>query len=192
MHLNKSHFRALLRASLGVFAAFVIAASFGCRTLKDKDKTAGTGSDRVNPDDWDDVPITEFGQPLPQDFTQTGTRLTDDQTGHFEHVYFRLDAHNIQSSELQKVRSVAEFLANNRFIYLLVEGHCDERGTTEYNITLGENRALNVRDQLISYGVSPNRIQTVSYGKEKPIDRRHNESAWSKNRRAEFVFYKAP
>jgi len=188
MQINKSH----LRATLRVFAALVIAASFGCRTVGKNNKNTGSGSDPLNPEEYGETRIYEFDTPLPADFTKDYTRLSADETGYFEHVYFKLDAHNIQSSELAKVRSVAEFMANNRFVYLLVEGHCDERGTTEYNITLGENRALNVRDQLISYGVSANRIQTVSYGKEKPVDRRHNESAWSKNRRAEFVFYKAP
>ena len=188
MQINKHFLRVFTRVS----AVIIIAASLGCRTLNQNKRTAGNNNDYVNPDDLDGFSFTESDTPLPADFTKDYVRLSADETGYFEHVYFRLDAHNIQSSELQKVRSVAEFLANNKFVYLLVEGHCDERGTTEYNITLGENRALNVRDQLIAYGIAANRVQTVSYGKEKPVDRRHNESAWSKNRRAEFVFYQAP
>jgi len=68
-----------------------------------------------------------------------------------------------------------------------IEGHCDERGTVEYNLALGERRARSAKDYLVNFGISPSRITIISYGKERPIDPRHTPEAWAKNRRAEFV-----
>jgi len=70
---------------------------------------------------------------------------------------------------------------------LRIEGHCDERGTIEYNLALGERRANSVKNYLVNYGIDPNRLTTISYGEERPKDPRHNEEAWAKNRRVEFV-----
>ena len=83
---------------------------------------------------------------------------------------------------------VAQFLQQNGTVVVIVEGNCDERGTDEYNISLGEYRAQAVRERLVSEGVAANRIQTVSNGEQNPVDPGHNESAWSRNRRAEFSF----
>jgi peptidoglycan-associated lipoprotein len=72
-------------------------------------------------------------------------------------------------------------------VNILIEGHCDERGTDEYNLALGEKRALAARDFLVNFGIAKSRISVVSYGEERPVDPRSNEEAWSKNRRDEFV-----
>jgi Outer membrane protein and related peptidoglycan-associated (lipo)proteins len=167
----------------------------GCSTAgKNKRPTNNHGGgdydyDMVNPDDiggtWmpGDLPL---GGERFEDFT----RLTDAETGVFSPVYFAYNAHNIPAHELGKIRAVSDFLSNNPGIVLIVEGHCDERGTSEYNITLGEYRAQNVREQLIAQGIQAANIQTSSFGEEKPVDFSHNESGWSKNRRAEFAFYR--
>lgn len=105
-------------------------------------------------------------------------------------VYFAYDAYSIPQDQMANIGTVAEFLRINPTIVLVVEGHCDERGTHEYNISLGEYRALSVREQLIALGTDATRIQTTSFGKERPVDPAHNETAWSKNRRAEFSFYR--
>jgi hypothetical protein len=81
----------------------------------------------------------------------------------------------------------ASALAASASDKLLIEGHCDERGTEEYNRSLGERRALALREALAKAGVSPDRVRTLSYGKDKPADPGHDESAWSKNRRGEFI-----
>ena len=85
------------------------------------------------------------------------------------------------------IEKKAQFLKQHPDQKTLIEGHCDERGSVEYNLALGERRAAAVRNQLISFGVDPDRIQTVSYGKERPVDPAHTEEAWAKNRRAQFV-----
>jgi peptidoglycan-associated lipoprotein len=85
---------------------------------------------------------------------------------------------------------VANYLKSNGGQAVLVEGHCDERGTPEYNRALGERRALSVRESLISLGVPGEGIHTVSFGEDRPADPGHNDAAWAKNRRAEFVLLK--
>ncbi|MCS7090017.1 MAG: peptidoglycan-associated lipoprotein Pal [Verrucomicrobiota bacterium] len=107
-------------------------------------------------------------------------------------VYFDFDSAVIKSSERPKIDVVAAHLQSNPFHALIVEGHCDERGTEEYNRALGERRALAVREVLLASGIEPERIVTISYGEDRPVDPGHNEEAWRKNRRAEFVLLTPP
>jgi peptidoglycan-associated lipoprotein len=102
-------------------------------------------------------------------------------------VYFAYDSAVVRKGERANVQSVADALGRDASTKLLIEGHCDERGTEEYNRSLGERRALALRQALAKIGVDPSRIRTISYGKDKPADPGHDESAWSKNRRGEFV-----
>jgi len=81
----------------------------------------------------------------------------------------------------------ADLLKKYHNVKIQIEGHCDERGTVEYNLALGERRANSTRTYLVSIGVSPERISTISYGKERPLDPAHNEEAWAKNRRAHTI-----
>lgn len=117
----------------------------------------------------------------------SGVELTD---VNFKNVQFAFDSYQIESSEEQKIKEVADYLKRNRNLRLVVDGHCDERGTREYNLSLGERRALAVRAYLISLGIEPERIQTRSFGEDQPLDPGHNESAWRQNRRAEFKIMK--
>lgn len=107
----------------------------------------------------------------------------------FVPVYFGYNTFTIPSSELEKVNELANLMMSESSYLLLIMGHCDERGTIEYNISLGEYRAQAIRDILIQLGVSPDRIQTISMGEEMPADPGHNEAAWRLNRRGEFTFY---
>jgi peptidoglycan-associated lipoprotein len=102
-------------------------------------------------------------------------------------VHFAFDSAAVLSKEQNKIVIVSEKLKSDASALLLIEGHCDERGTEEYNRSLGERRALALREALASAGIDPQRIRTISYGKDKPADPGHDESAWSKNRRGEFV-----
>jgi peptidoglycan-associated lipoprotein len=102
-------------------------------------------------------------------------------------VHFDFDRYNVKTSELPKVQAVADYLKAQARDAVLVEGHCDERGTPEYNRALGERRADSIRESLISLGISADRIHTISYGEDKPVDPGHNEAAWAKNRRGEFI-----
>jgi len=103
-------------------------------------------------------------------------------------VYFDFDRANVKASEASKVQEVANrFRSEDPNTDLLIEGHCDERGTEEYNRSLGERRALALRELVVASGVPADRVHTVSFGKDKPADPGHSESAWSKNRRGEFI-----
>jgi peptidoglycan-associated lipoprotein len=91
------------------------------------------------------------------------------------------------SKEQSKLIIVSEKLKSDPSAKLLIEGHCDERGTEEYNRALGERRALALREALAAAGIDASNVRTISYGKDKPADPGHDESAWSKNRRGEFI-----
>ena len=102
-----------------------------------------------------------------------------------ETVYFPFDSDHLGPQEQEKLARLSENMSNQGGS-LVIEGHCDERGTVEYNLALGERRANAVKRYLVQLGVSSSRISTISYGKERPVIQEHNESAWSQNRRAEF------
>lgn len=101
-------------------------------------------------------------------------------------VYFDFDKSGIRPDMRAIMDQKAQFLLDYPSIRIQIEGHCDERGTAEYNVALGHRRAQSSKDYLASLGVSASQIDTVSYGEERPADPRHNEVAWSKNRRARF------
>jgi peptidoglycan-associated lipoprotein len=103
-------------------------------------------------------------------------------------VYFEFDKSEIQPAYVDTLRAHADYLAANRYERVLIEGHCDERGSREYNIGLGERRAAAVKGFLLSEGVSAAQVETQSFGEEKPAKLGHDESAWSLNRRAEIVY----
>lgn len=100
-----------------------------------------------------------------------------------DRVLFALDSHSLNGSAQATLQKQAQWLAHFGNVSIVVEGHADERGTREYNLALGDRRANSVRDYLVSLGVSPNRVATVSYGKERPVADCSAESCWSQNRR---------
>ena len=104
-----------------------------------------------------------------------------------EVVYFDYDESSIRSDTQEKLRAKADVLRGNPGVSLRMEGHADERGTSEYNIALGNERAEAVIQTLAGFGLDANRFSSVSYGEERPMAQGSNESAWSRNRRVEFV-----
>jgi peptidoglycan-associated lipoprotein len=105
----------------------------------------------------------------------------------FQPVFYALDSSELDQAGQQTLNGNAEILKKYPSWVITIEGHCDERGTAEYNLALGERRALAAKTYLVSLGIPADRLRTVSYGKEFPFDPGHDESAWSKNRRAHFV-----
>jgi len=105
-------------------------------------------------------------------------------------VYFDYDSEAIRSDQQSSIAADAQFLNAHPNINFTVEGHCDERGSTEYNLALGDRRASSVKMALTSAGVSAGRIKTISYGKEKPFCTESNEACWQQNRRGHFVYSK--
>ncbi|HEV2394266.1 MAG TPA: OmpA family protein [Verrucomicrobiae bacterium] len=107
-------------------------------------------------------------------------------------VHFAFDSSVIRPEDSPKLAAVADYLKANPSAAAKIEGHCDERGTEEYNRALGERRALALREELVRLGIDPTRVDTISYGKDRPEDPGHNEAAWSKNRRGVFILLTPP
>lgn len=110
--------------------------------------------------------------------------------GIFKNVHFELNSSLVKGSDnLAIVRDVADYLKTHPGTYIFVEGHCDERGPEAFNLALGSRRANAVRNLLLTDGVNPDNVFTISYGKERPLILEHHEEAWAQNRRAEFKVY---
>ena len=102
-------------------------------------------------------------------------------------VYFAFDDYTLDSKAQSSLNKLADYLKKSSSSALQVEGHCDERGSVEYNLALGQRRAQSVKSYLSQLGIQDSRMSTISYGEEKPAVEGHNEAAWAKNRRAQFV-----
>lgn len=105
-------------------------------------------------------------------------------------VYFDYDKSDMRADQQGSMQANAQFLGQHPNISVLIEGHCDERGSTEYNLALGDRRASAVKDALTGVGINASRIKTISYGKEKPFCTESNEACWQQNRRGHFVYQK--
>ncbi|GAB6034814.1 peptidoglycan-associated lipoprotein Pal [Galenea microaerophila] len=103
-------------------------------------------------------------------------------------IHFDFDRSEIKPEYYPVIKAIADYMAADDTVKVEIDGHCDERGTREYNLALGERRAKSAKNALVALGISPDRITTISYGEERPLDPRHNEEAWAKNRRDEFKF----
>lgn len=108
----------------------------------------------------------------------------------FQTIYFAFDSYSIEENSISLLNEAAKLLRSYPQVALRLEGHCDERGTIEYNLALGEKRSVAVRDYLVNLGTERSRLAAVSFGKEKPVDFGHNETSWAKNRRVEFIIEK--
>ena len=105
-----------------------------------------------------------------------------------DRIYFDFDSASLSADAQTSLKDIAAFILDtNKVMSVMVEGHCDERGTREYNLALGDRRAVAVKKYLVGLGVSASKITTISYGKERPADMSHNEKAWAKNRRSVIV-----
>ena len=173
---------------LAVFAVALSVATTGCKYDKagkgGAGNGAGSGSD-INGHDISGETGSISGASEGK-FEDLYTRCTDVD---FAPVYFDLDSTVIKQGELAKIDAVVQHLTAKTDRVVVVEGNCDERGSSEYNMSLGENRAIIIRNYLVQSGITADRIQTRSYGSEKPAIEGHDESAWAKNRRGEFAIY---
>ena len=114
-------------------------------------------------------------------------RLHGRSSSELQPIYFDFDQASIRPDEIPKLEANAEYLKNNPSVSLVIEGNCDERGTNEYNLALGERRAINAKNYLIELGVEEYRLRTVSYGEERPLFHEPNELSYSYNRRDDFI-----
>ena len=142
--------------------------------------TLGTGSSATPPARAVTRPVE---RPAPRDFQANANLQT---------IHFDFDRSDIRPGDAKILDASARWLTNNPKQLVLIEGHCDERGTSGYNLALGDRRAQATKDYLISRGVQATRITTVSYGEERPLCTAHNESCWSQNRRAQSLTKAGP
>jgi peptidoglycan-associated lipoprotein len=175
---NRRMTKRLIISSLLICA--VALSSSSCKKWRGKSgaRTAGTGTEVLQPGGTGEVGL---GDIRPAEFKAPGV------VGQFDNVLFAYDSAQVEDVERAKIEAVAEFSRSNPHASLVLEGHCDERGSNEYNMSLGERRALAVRAYLMNLGVDTARLQTKSYGEERPKDPGHNEEAWRLNRRVEFL-----
>ena len=170
---------------LTALALFILAASLftGCRSpgVDPANVRGSSNFDPLNPGEFS-IPGDNI---MPPRFAPGGTEYP----GMFEPVYFGYDSSQIAAPERAKVETVSNYLLSNPQTDLIIEGHTDERGSNEYNISLGEKRAQAIRTYLSSLGIEPERIQTKTLGEEDPVDPGHSEAAWKLNRRGEFILY---
>jgi peptidoglycan-associated lipoprotein len=200
----KERMKATKFARLTVFALVLILAAAGCKT-KSPDVTqlpkarpdaagkTGNGSP-MTPGN----PVVETPNPIS---TTSGIPTGPGHPGWQENpaifkantVHFDFDSATVKSDEKSNVQAVAAHLKGDPTSAIRIEGHCDERGTEEYNRSLGERRALALREELVrNHGIEPDRIDTLSYGEDRPAAAGHDESAWKQNRRGEFILLTPP
>jgi len=164
------------------------------------------GSQSVSPNDSTTYHLTAKGaggtqeatarltvtQPPPPPPPPPQPTVTDEDlfSQNIRDVYFDYDKSDIRADQQSSVQADIQFLNQHANINLTIEGHCDERGSTDYNLALGDQRASSVKNALVAGGVSASRIKTISYGKEKPFCNESNEACWQQNRRGHFVYQK--
>lgn len=133
------------------------------------------------------TPAPDIEEPIVEEIPEP-TIAQLNAEGHLQTVYFAYDKDDLTEEARNTLQGNANWLKSNPGYQIVVEGHCDERGTIEYNLNLGQRRAKTVRDYLSSLGVAPNGVRIVTFGEERPADAGHSESSWAKNRRAESKF----
>lgn len=166
----------ILKRMLWIAALVALTAVAGCGGKKAVDTPPVEPSNGGATETVQDIQATQ--DPVPSDQVQP-VSLMD--------AYFDFDSYSLSSEAKGTLEANARELKRVTTGNITIEGHCDERGTKAYNLALGEKRANAAKDFLVALGVSASRITTVSYGKERPFDDGHDDSAWAKNRRAHFV-----
>lgn len=150
-----------------------------------KIESAGKPAEKV-----DEANGFKDASPTPESLSENSSSEADklNAQGVLKPIQFDFDKADIRGDAQQTMNTNAGRMREHGSLKVRIEGHCDERGTVEYNLALGDRRARAARDYLVSVGIPAQRLRTISFGKERPLDPGHNESAWSVNRRAEFIF----
>lgn len=176
--------------------AVMLAAAVGCakkEVVKSTEAPPPAAPDTAPPTAMEEGVVTETVEPGVREadpmtaMAAPGIAATMEQPSRFPDIHFDFDKSFIREDAKPVLMRIAEHMKGSPSASLLIEGHCDERGTPEYNLALGERRAEAAKRYLVSLGVREGAISTVSFGEEKPLDPGHNEDAWAANRRAHFV-----
>jgi peptidoglycan-associated lipoprotein len=175
-----------------IFFAFAILISYGCAPK----------AVQLTPTEQKQVQALQRGEDILKDHDKK-TDITEEELARrdkakewsleeikknapFKDIYFEFDSYIIKSDYFPKLNEIGNWLKQHKNIKIAIEGYCDERGTIEYNLALGQKRAEAVKNYLVKLGIGETSIKTISFGKELPVDSGHGEDAWAKNRRASF------
>ncbi|MDH3237782.1 MAG: peptidoglycan-associated lipoprotein Pal [Deltaproteobacteria bacterium] len=179
---------------LSALSVVLLAFAVGCakkELVKSTDTASGAAVSTLPPGETQvgqqEPIVTETMKPEETQTAMAGVAATQEKPSDFPDIHFDFDKSFIREDAKPILQEVADYLKASRAASILVEGHCDERGTAEYNIALGERRAESAKTYLLSLGVKAGAVSTISFGEEKPIDPGHDEVAWERNRRAHFV-----
>ena len=178
-------------ALIAVFAVLLVLTVQGCKKppvvveQPEPVQTAPEPEPEPAPVEVEPAPMIE--EPVVEEIPEPTIAQLNSE-GHLQTVYFAYDKDDLTEEARGTLQGNANWLKSNAGYRIVVEGHCDERGTIEYNLNLGQRRAKTVRDYLSSLGVSSDTVRIVTYGEERPADAGNNEASWSKNRRAESKF----
>lgn len=169
----------------------------GCAKKYQKPSEEGVAPDETVTEDVityeevDEEVVDEITVPEDETVLESTLSVEEQAKSVFKDVLFDYDKYDIRPDSRPSLDAVADFLNKNKDINIVVEGHCDERGTNEYNLALGEKRAKAAQNYLTSQGVSKGRIIAITFGEEKPVCTEPTESCWQNNRRAHFVIVKS-
>ena len=170
----------VLLLGITFFTSCVFLAGCACKSKQTSAGLLDTGQAQVQPGTQDVVDLSGLEDQLAREL------IFAEASKEVQTIYFDYDSALLKSEATTRLQKAAAYLKQNSNVRILVEGHCDERGTNEYNLALGERRAASARRYLMSLGVSPDQIFTISYGEERAAVQGHDESAWQYNRRDEF------
>lgn len=192
--MKKSIAKASGRNKVFVLSAAVILAALilftGCQKKATRPVEAPTQPTQQQPETGQQPGTTEkISEKKVESVTSSdiASEYAEGKEGMFADIMFEYDKYDVKESYKSELQAVAEWMTKNSSAKVSIEGHCDERGTNEYNLALGDRRAKAVRDYLVSLGVPSSRIETISYGEEKQVCTEQSEECWVKNRRAHFV-----
>ena len=191
-------FRVLLVTGLVVFLSFFAVGCAKKQVQTDVDVTPADTSADVEARQAAERAIRESGMAAEAESLDTRAQALEDKYPVLEGrtnapllpIYFDFDKSNIRKDQRARLESDAEFLTQNKAVRVRIEGNCDERGTNEYNMALGQRRALSAKKYLVNLGIDAKRLETISYGEEKSLLFGHDEYSWAQNRRDDFVIMK--
>lgn len=178
LFFSRYKYQDTMKTRLRGLLVIAMMASAGCSS-----KTAVTSSDS-DAGQGSSLPGSTSGVGLA---ASRGYGFDEWQTGPVGDVFFDYDSSILAAEAQQRLTENAAWMKSNSAKQVVIEGHCDDRGTSEYNIALGERRATTAKEFMTRLGVAPSRLETITYGEERPFDKGQNEEAWAKNRRAHFI-----
>lgn len=162
-----------------------------CKSMIANDPALAKSYERQERSQADDFTSAEQGVEKfgihESDVHEEDTSETAEYRFYNQDIHFSFDDYSLSVEARNILKDKAQWMKENPEVSIIIEGHCDERGTSEYNLALGDRRAQSAKSFLVDIGINEKRIRTISYGEERPLDPESNESAWAKNRRAHFI-----